>query len=454
MLISFKVSNWKSFKEPVSLSMNASREKQHSNHIQYLPEYKMNVLPVSVVFGANAAGKSNLVKAIEFARNQIISSNFDDFENQKIDQFRLDPACLKKDSSFEFLFTINDVLFHYAFSLKNDGSVSYEILGRASGKKIKVMFERFADGKIDFGDSIPENMRIVLNSVMSKKLILSYVAILKSEHLEELKLIYSWFRFNLIILTPASRLMRFTQRFMPTDKLSTVLHKLDTSITKIDFNSITLREVSNIFSENDLSQITNELNSGIENLLITGPNDDFYKFEMQKNTLKCSKMISYHKGANGKQIAFKISENSDGTRRCLHLFPAFNALVSPSSNSCYIIDELDRSLHTNLVKQLLASFLETRCQDTRSQLILTCHDVEQMDQNVLRRDEIWIAERDDESQATKLASLNEFRLDNDKKIRKDRTTIPQLYTDGYLGGVPRIDSYANLFSYACGEKNV
>ena len=71
MLLNFTVSNWKSFKEKTSLSMIASKEKQHANHIQYLPEYKLNVLPIAVVFGANAAGKSNLVKAIDFAVGQM-----------------------------------------------------------------------------------------------------------------------------------------------------------------------------------------------------------------------------------------------------------------------------------------------------------------------------------------------------------------------------------------------
>ncbi|MCF0215194.1 MAG: ATP-binding protein [Fibrobacteraceae bacterium] len=413
-----------------------------------MPEYKMNVLPISVVFGANAAGKSNLVTAIEFARNQITSFDF----NQRPDQFRLDTLCSKKDSSFDFLFTINDVLYHYVFSLKNDGTVSYELLERAHGKKLKPLFERTADGKIDFGNCIPETAQIVIKSVMPQKFVLSHVATLNNDSLEELKRIYSWFRFNLVILTPASRLLRFTQRFMPTGKLSDVLHKLDTSVTKIDFEPISHREVANIFSANELDQVSRELGKDVKNLLITGPNDDFYKFELQKDVLTCSKMVSYHKGCNGKLVPFKISENSDGTRRCLHLFPAFNALVTPASDCCYIIDELDRSLHTNLVKQLLASFLDTRNQDTRSQLLLTCHDIQQMDQNVLRRDEIWIAERDENTQSTNLASLNEFRL-GDKKIRKDRSTLPQLYTDGYLGGVPRIDSYANLFSYANGEKN-
>ena len=69
MLIRFTVENWKSFKEPVTLSMVAGKEVQHAEHIQYVPEYKLNALPVAMIYGGNASGKSNLVKAIEFAKN-------------------------------------------------------------------------------------------------------------------------------------------------------------------------------------------------------------------------------------------------------------------------------------------------------------------------------------------------------------------------------------------------
>jgi len=90
MLISFTVENWKSFKEPVTLSMVAGKETQHAEHIQYVPEYKLNILPVALIYGGNASGKSNLVKALGFAKNLITSTNFDPYEKIAVDCFRLD----------------------------------------------------------------------------------------------------------------------------------------------------------------------------------------------------------------------------------------------------------------------------------------------------------------------------------------------------------------------------
>lgn len=446
MLLRFSVSNWKSFKESVSLSMVASKEKQHDNHIQYLPEYKLNVLPIAVVFGANAAGKSNLIKAMDFARSQIISTNFDAEYTKQVDVFRLDSEYLKKESSFEFAFTINDVLYKYVFSLSREGNVYYEKLERAKGKKLTVVYERNADGNFVFEKGIKKDVKDSIKRVGKNILVLPFVRIQNLDGVDELKRIYSWFRFKFVVITPATRLIHFTDESMPTDKLSAVLHKLDTSVVKIDFISVSDYQL--LFSKTDIEKIEKALRSGSVNVMATGRKDDYYKFELNENgELKCSKLISYHTGESG-LVPFEIAENSDGTRRCLNLFPAFNDLVKPDSDCCYIIDELDRSLHTNLVKQLLASFLETRNLDTRSQLILTNHDIEQMDQDVLRRDEIWITERNAQSGATELSSLDEFVI-KDAKIRKDRN-LPKLYLDGCLGGVPNIESYANLFDYADG----
>ena len=115
MLLSFSVTNWKSFKDKTTLSMMAGKETQHAAHIQYVPEYSLNVLPVSVVFGANASGKSNLVKALSFAASQIISTNFDENENILLDYFRLDPECAKIPCGFEFALIVSEILYKYNF---------------------------------------------------------------------------------------------------------------------------------------------------------------------------------------------------------------------------------------------------------------------------------------------------------------------------------------------------
>ncbi len=445
MLLKFTVSNWKSFREPTSLSLVAGKEKQHADHIQYLPNYKLGVLPISVIFGANAAGKSNLIKAIDFAVNQIVSANFDSLQENTVDSFRLEREFTEKDSEFEFVFVVNEILYRYAFSLTPKGAVSSEVLERFKKKRSLTIYSRNDDGIVSFeDDSLTEAAKNVLNNPIPQKLVLSYVVQRNVPGLEELLEIYRWFRFKVIILTPHSRLIRINETILPQKKLSKVLSKLDTSVSKIGF--IPVQDPGRFLPSLEIENARRMLKSGSGSVLVVGDENSFFKFEIIDGEMVCQKMISYHKNQFGEDVAFELSENSDGTRRCLHLFPAFNNLVQFGADCCYFIDELDRSLHTNILKQLLASYLATRNQDTRSQLILTNHDVEQLDQNVLRRDEIWIAERNATIGNTSLVSLDEYKY-KEEKIRKDRV-LAKLYLDGRIGGIPRLDYFANLFDYA------
>ena len=119
---------------------------------------------------------------------------------------------------------------------------------------------------------------------------------------------------------------------------------------------------------------------------------------------------------------------SDGTQRIIDLLPAFLELSNLKSKQIYFIDEIDRSLHTLLTRKLLESYLNRCANDTRTQLILTTHDVLLMDQNLLRRDEMWVTEREI-SGNTKLYSLSEYKdLRYDKDIQKS-------YLQGRLGGI-------------------
>ena len=443
MLIAFSVTNWKSFKDTTTLSMVAGKETQHADHIQYIPEYKLNVLPIAVVFGSNASGKSNLVKALDFAANFVRSTNFDPNALIDIDYFRLDGSCASAPSIFDFKISINETLYQYQFSLL-DGKVEGESLIRLKGKRAITVFERVHGEFLKTEKSIPKESVEFLRGCLPNKLAISNVVLRKNEGLEDLERVYEWFRFNLVVLSPNSRLIRFDDQSLPVEKLSSVMSKLDTGISKIDFIKIPgfkdlPSEVSG-FSELEIRNVEQMLKSGSKVVWSLNVRDDFYRFAMQDGKLQAAKMVSYHKSIDGKDdIKFEIRENSDGTRRCLHLFTAFNGLVRPESVRCYVIDELDRSLHTNLVRQLLISYLATRNQDCRSQLIITNHDVLQMDQDILRRDEISIMEQKEGSSS--LCNLNEYT-----GIRKDRV-LPKLYLDGQLGGVPDLKDYGNLFDF-------
>ncbi|MBT3291657.1 MAG: AAA family ATPase, partial [Victivallales bacterium] len=117
--------------------------------------------------------------------------------------------------------------------------------------------------------------------------------------------------------------------------------------------------------------------------------------------------------------------------RVIDLLPAFQQLWGQTSAKVFVIDELDRSLHTLLTRQLLEAYLDTCSKDTRSQLLLTTHDVLLMDQDLLRRDEMWVVERDS-SGSSSLLSFSDY-----KKVRYDKD-VRKSYLQGRLGGVPRI----------------
>jgi len=141
--------------------------------------------------------------------------------------------------------------------------------------------------------------------------------------------------------------------------------------------------------------------------------------------------VTYHPNTDGTEIKFDIGQESDGSQRVIDLLPAFLTMSAAKSKKVFVIDEVDRSLHTLLTRQLLESYLNSCSTDRRSQLLFTTHDVLLMDQQLFRRDEMWVAERDG-SGASNLISFAEYKdVRYDKDIRKS-------YLQGRLGGIPRI----------------
>ena len=133
---------------------------------------------------------------------------------------------------------------------------------------------------------------------------------------------------------------------------------------------------------------------------------------------------------NGEDIVFLLNEESDGTRRILDLIPAF-ASLKKGRDVVFVIDELDRSFHTQLLEWLLKYFLDTCNTTTRGQLIFTTHDVNILTQDIFRRDELWGVDKNSDGSST-LYSFRDF-----KNIRRDKD-IRKTYLNGLLGAVPVI----------------
>ncbi|MDR1119196.1 MAG: ATP-binding protein [Bifidobacteriaceae bacterium] len=143
------------------------------------------------------------------------------------------------------------------------------------------------------------------------------------------------------------------------------------------------------------------------------------------------KQVARHLATTGESVAFDVDDESEGSKRLIDLLPCLIRLAQPGAEQVLVIDELDRSLHTLLIRRLLEWYLASRTPEGRSQLLFTTHDLLLMDQRLFRRDEMWVTERDS-SGASSLFALSDYQDTRyDKDIRKS-------YLQGRLGGIPRI----------------
>ena len=164
--------------------------------------------------------------------------------------------------------------------------------------------------------------------------------------------------------------------------------------------------------------------------------DHRYTIDSSRNgSISVTELVLQHHNFEGDPIPFEFQMESDGTKRLIDILPELIALTRESSTKqntkVLVVDEIDRSLHPNLTKSLVNSYLDVCTKDSRSQLICTTHDLLLMDQYMLRPDEIWITERDN-SGISKLFSISQF---NDLKGNED---IRKFYMAGKFGGIPQI----------------
>ena len=191
------------------------------------------------------------------------------------------------------------------------------------------------------------------------------------------------------------------------------------------------------FETVDLVDIDSSLPKGLLNYIkqqLSRPGDVFRSNDiivrMENDELVFEKLLAVHKNLHGENIRFQLNEESEGTKRLLDLLPAF-AKLKEGWETVFVIDELDRSLHTQLLEWILKYFLNACHADSRNQLIFTTHDVNILTQDLFRRDELWGINKNSDG-ASILYSFREF-----KKIRSDKD-IRKVYLNGLMGAVPAI----------------
>ena len=453
MIVSFSISNFTSFSTEETFSLVASNRfsGSHDEHTVPIPDSREKVLRAAVVYGANGAGKSNLFKAVRFVESIALTTRkkssriartpfrFGELDNQA--------------STFDLQFIAAEKLYRFGFRVDDDRIIE-EWLFQVVGNRQKPIYERTTDANgtvtIDStGLKDASNKVRALATVAgppNQSFLATLNATLDEEDIgEELGSVLHWFKDDLTLIAPdapfgsLANLMENEPSF-----LSFANEFLKSASTGVDHLEVLKRaiprdELSRLYPDFPLSSIMRDLaNDGeLAVVLRLGEGRELLVEGKGENRFYLMNIEAAHEPSPGKVVRLQLAEESDGTRRLLNLIPALHHLQTTSAT--YFIDEIDRSLHPILVKEFLSFFLKT-CHGGPRQVIVTTHESNLLDQDLLRRDEIWFAEKDQDG-ATRLYSLSDFKVRNDLEIRKH-------YLQGRFGAVPFLGNLDDLAAKA------
>ncbi len=422
MLVNFRVENFKSFKDLAEFSMEATKLKNLKNSNTFATD-NMHLLTSAVIYGANASGKSSILDAIN-AMKAIIKNSVDveKSNSYKARPFFLNKETENKQSIFEIEFIIEHTIYRYGFEIDIDSKILKEWLFQ---KKLKArarytsLFERDR-AHISISSNFKEGNKLV-DKTRKNALFLSVVAQFNGEISES---IIEWMN-KLNILSNTKSEMFENYSFSKLDdskfknKIVSLIKSADTGIYDISKCNVSFDELI-------------KENSDLENL------PEFIVEKIKEDGMSAIKTehIQYNKDNTFyKMKTFDLSFESDGTQKLLAL--AAPILDSLESGNILIIDELDNSLHTELVEAIIKLFNSANTNPNNAQLIFTTHDTNLLNQKLFRRDQIWFAQKNILGQS-ELYSLVEYG----KGKTRDDLALEKNYLEGKFGATPHINSLA------------
>lgn len=441
MLLQFIVENFKSFHTEAVLNMAPGAFDDHQDHIIESGEgKKVQALRSAALFGANASGKTNLFEAIQFARDLVVEGTYGE-QKIAVVKFKLAKGAEKKPSRFEFIFKHEGVLYHYGILL-NNSKILEEWLFATPKKREMKYFERITDES----NKVNVSTGTTLAAKSKTKKILELVAattrpnqpFLKEafeKNIDEFKPVYRWFQSVLNVIPAVSEYTPLELRAFSDEKftgfLSSFLRNADTGIDAIHAESTDL-DLDENFTDLPV-KIREDIRERVkEGKAVVFNYSDRRKYALIRNeqgNVVAISLKARHFLSDTESVDFEIFEESDGTQRLLNILPALADMKN--THNIYIIDELDRRMHTKLTRSVLEYFYSF-CGDHENQLIFTTHDTNLLDTELLRRDEVWFIEKNKKGES-RLYSLSDFKPRKDLKLNKS-------YNQGRFGGFPYIKS--------------
>lgn len=438
MLLRITIANFLSVAEEIEFSLFAQGSlRKMRDHLYTTPA--VDLLKAGALYGANGSGKSTFVKAMTHLHGFVTNQAFDtaDFP---IEPFKLRSDLLRKPSKFGVEFFTGE--HYYQYSLAMSGYlVEEESLFRThpdGGEDELVFLRQRNEGKtkVDFHpDLVASDKDATRASIYVDELLTSTGSLLNllatSDVYPVIDEVYDWFEQKLIVIRPDSVIKNLSEHLYDdpefVDFANQLLRTLDTGVEEIGLYGTTYESYFGQDEPHIRKQLMAELSDGQAYTTLT-VRDEVMLAELRKNQLMIFRVATHHRGQDGKLMMFFPGEESDGTRRVLDFLPTWALLMK--KDVTVLVDEIGRSLHPNLLEQMLKLFMTS---ETRGQLIFTTHEDSLLSQDLFRRDEIWFMEKTKHG-STVIYPLSDFKIRQDLDIRKH-------YLFGRFGGTPKLKQF-------------
>jgi hypothetical protein len=408
----------------MSLTASASPELAKT-HVFDPGEKLPPVVRSAVIYGANAAGKSNLLLAIQFAQTIVLTSAGQTQAGQRIGVtgFAFAKDASVKPSEFEFLFVENSVRYHYGFALTQERIVKEWLVAYPKGKPQRWFEREFDDETKKYTWTLGTNFRgeksqrnTWRDSTRENALFLSTAVQLNNEQLHP---VFSWFQNKLGVVTTNNKMnMALSMELLNDPERSGVLNQFiraaDVGIEKLEF----------LEDRTGAATVINiNLMPGGHQVL-----PGFMPAQSPTSQPKFGRVLAHHKqnDSDGTAQLDLFADESDGTRKIFEF--AGGWIKALNDGATLLVDELDRSLHPLMTRFLVQLFHDEHRNAHGAQLVFTTHDTTLLDQSLFRRDQIWFVEKDKQS-STHLYPLLDYSPRKDEALERG-------YLKGRYGAIP------------------
>ena len=431
MLIRFGVSNCLSVKDYQEISLVASTHKHLSEHLIRTTGIRQQILPCAVIVGANASGKTNILKSIVHMCNAVRRSYTGLEPGAKIPRVRflLDEICASKPTEFDCDFILDNVRYTYGFSLTDEVVAKEYLYAYPRGQRqIWVRQRRSEEEPYYFGKHLRGRNAVVRDVTRANSLFLSAAA--QHNH-KQLMQIYEFFSERVenqigdeIFHQNEHAIANFLMESKYRDRALEFVKSADFGIVDA--------KVEDADYPKPVKKLMSGFIEAIKEESATLSDEQFAELSnIQPKTVKL-----LHKNLSGDAISLNFLNESLGTIKFLYRLQA--VLGALDTGGILLIDEIDASLHTLLVRKIIELFTSSVTNKSNAQLILTTHDTNLLSNDLFRRDEIWFAEKDS-SGATQLFPLTEF-------LTRPSDNFERGYLQGRFGAIPFLDELESLMN--------